>query len=146
MADFIFGIYIGITTLILLNIFVALLTSTFERVQSFSKGLFLLERAKEILTFEYILCENSRIQGLLKIPDELIKKYKPSEQNDDIGLKALLDPISDSVRNLNVKYEILSKCCDNVTSVSNPSLNSLQEQITEIKNILVEMNQIKSNR
>ncbi|RNA05570.1 transient receptor potential cation channel subfamily V member 3-like isoform X2, partial [Brachionus plicatilis] len=143
IADFFFGLYIGFTTLILLNIFIALLTSTFERVRSFSKSLFVLQRAKEILIYEQIICERTRIRTLLKIPDEYIKKYKPSDQKNDIDFKVLLDPIAESVKKINIKYESLNnkKCCDKNES-SKTDTKNFQDQIKEIKNsinILIEM-------
>ncbi|RNA28124.1 transient receptor potential cation channel subfamily A member 1-like isoform X3 [Brachionus plicatilis] len=149
IADFFFGLYIGCTTLILLNIFIALLTSTFERVRSFSKSLFLLQRAKEILIYEQIICDSSRIRSLLKIPDEYIKKYKPSDQKNDIDFKVLLDPIAESVHKINIKYESLNnkKCCEQNES-SKTETKNFQDQIKEITNsinILIEMNKNQTN-
>ena len=137
MTDFIFGLYIGITTLILINIFIAKLTSTFERVRTSSKSMFLLERAKEILIYENILCESSRIKELKNIPDELIKNYKPSEQIDDKD-----NIIQESARELNNKFDLLIK--NNEENINNLNLK-FQQQIIEIKNLFIEMNKKQSN-
>ena len=136
---FIFGLYIGITTLILINIFIAKLTSTFERVRTSSKSLFLLERAKEILIFENILCESSRIKILKNIPYKLIKNYKRelSEQIDDKD-----NIIQESARELNNKFDLLIK--NNEENINNLNLK-FQQQIIEIKNLFNEMNKKPSN-
>ncbi|RNA40720.1 transient receptor potential cation channel subfamily A member 1-like isoform X3 [Brachionus plicatilis] len=145
---FFFALYIGVTTLILINVFIALLTSTFERVRSFSKSLFLLQRAKEILIYEHSLCESTRIRTLLKIPDQYIKKYKPSEQRYDIGFKDLLDPIAEYVQEINIKFESLNKKCCEQNESSKTDIKNFQDQIEEIKNsinILIEMNKNQIN-
>ncbi|CAF0899221.1 unnamed protein product [Brachionus calyciflorus] len=107
ISNFIVGLYIGATTLILVNIFIALLSSTFERVHSFSKGVFLIERAKEIIQLERSLSENTRIKRLQNIPYEYITKFKPENSKDDVGLEQVLEPVKESLRDMNNKYESL---------------------------------------
>jgi hypothetical protein len=53
MTDFLIGLYLGLTTLLMINIFIALLTTTFNRVYDKSRAYFLLQRAIEILNFEH---------------------------------------------------------------------------------------------
>lgn len=53
MTDFLIGLYIGLTALLMVNIFIALLTTTFKRVYDKSRAYFLLQRSIEILNFEY---------------------------------------------------------------------------------------------
>jgi hypothetical protein len=53
MTDFLIGLYIGLTALLMVNIFIALLTATFNRVYDKSRAYFLLQRAIELLNFEY---------------------------------------------------------------------------------------------
>lgn len=60
MTDILMGLYLGLTTLLLINIFIALLTSTFNRVHDSSKAYFLLQRAMEILQIENMLT-NARL-------------------------------------------------------------------------------------
>jgi hypothetical protein len=53
MTDFLIGLYLGLTTLLMINIFIALLTTTFNRVYDKSRAYFLLQRAIEILNYEH---------------------------------------------------------------------------------------------
>ena len=52
MTDFLIALYLGLTTLLMVNIFIALLTTTFNRVYDASRAYFLLQRSIEILDFE----------------------------------------------------------------------------------------------
>ena len=52
MTDFLIGLYIGLTTLLMVNIFIALLTTTFNRVYESSRAYFLLQRSIESLNHE----------------------------------------------------------------------------------------------
>lgn len=103
------ALYISTTSLILINILIALITSTFERISGSSKSLYILEKAKEVLSFENGLCEKSRIMQAKMVPDEFISFYELNKDKEDLGIKNLIEPISKSVKELNKKFEISIK-------------------------------------
>ena len=67
---------------ILINVFIALLSTTFERVHDASHKLFLLERAKKIVKIEQTYCSKTLLNKLKKTPTRYICKYK----NRDISM------------------------------------------------------------
>ena len=67
MSDILVGLYVGIVLLTLVNIFIAMLSSTFERVRHSAKAHFLMQRAVIILTVELQLTEKRRIRLLNKL-------------------------------------------------------------------------------
>ena len=67
MSDILVGLYVGIVLLTLVNIFIAMLSSTFERVRHSAKAYFLMQRAVIILTVELQLTEKRRIKLLNRL-------------------------------------------------------------------------------
>ena len=53
LTDPLIGFYLGFTSLITVNIFIALLNSTFSRVHDQSKAYFIMQRAAEVLENEH---------------------------------------------------------------------------------------------
>lgn len=96
-----------------------------------SKNIFLNEKAIEILTFEYILFEKSKINALNGIPHILIKKYEPERKIDESELKVLIEPISEKVQEIK-KIESLPNNCQDL----NQKYKSIDEYITKINDFL----------
>lgn len=67
------GTYIGLTTLLLINIFIAMLSSTFQRLYDNSKANMLLQRAIEIVSIEQILSYSQRLKNY----NQFLKKCNP---------------------------------------------------------------------
>ncbi|CAF0738544.1 unnamed protein product [Brachionus calyciflorus] len=120
ISNFIVGVYIGLTALIMVNIFIALLSSTFERVHDFSKGVFLIERAKKIIQVERF-SKRIRANRLGQTPSKYYAEYNPKDCRDDIGPKKDLDPVNNLIQN--IKKDLIV----NFTNIENKySKQSLQ--------------------
>jgi hypothetical protein len=118
MTDILIGVYIGITALIMVNIFIALLTSTFNVVHDSSKAFFLLQRAIEVIHIENKLGRRARYNHLKKLEKSYIdNNYNPKNilKLDDTEKS---DPIKDSIKE--IQDEILSL---------NSNLDNLQKDI-----------------
>ncbi|RNA30042.1 transient receptor potential channel pyrexia-like [Brachionus plicatilis] len=130
ISEFMAALYIGVTSLIMVNILIALITSTFERISSSSKSLYLLEKAKEIILFEHGLCESSRIKLARRVPDEYYALYKPNLEKEDLGIKNFIKPISDSVKDLNLRFK-MQNMFSNI--LNNSDLERLEKKIDNIE-------------
>ncbi|RNA30041.1 transient receptor potential cation channel subfamily A member 1 [Brachionus plicatilis] len=130
ISELMVALYIGVTSLIMVNILIALITSTFERISSSSKSLYLLEKAKEIILFEHGLCESSRIKLARRVPNEYNALYKPNLEKDDLGIKNFIKPISDSVKDLNLRFK-MQNMFSNI--LNNSDLERLENKIDNIE-------------
>jgi len=110
MSDILVGLYVGIVLLTLVNIFIAMLSSTFERVRHSAKAYFLMQRATIILTIELQLTNKNRIKHLNK----LNKRYQ--ENGEGIVVDEEEDPtfvqvngFRNQIADLNNKFKNLQQ-------------------------------------
>lgn len=133
------GIYIGTTSLIMINIFIALITSTFDKISSSSRSLYIKEKAIEIMKFEHGSCSSTRIKLAEKVPDEYLAFYQKKFSSDDLGIKSLIDPISITLKELVKKCSKLtmSNCCTkNLHDFKNieKRLDNIERKISKLLN------------
>lgn len=74
MAEILIGSYMGLTTLLMVNIFIALLTSTFTRVHESSKAYFVLQRATEIIRIENKMNPQDKYKHLMVLSRDYVDK------------------------------------------------------------------------
>jgi hypothetical protein len=88
------GIFIAIHILLLINIFIAMLSTTFSRVQDSAKAYFLLQRGTLITMFESRMSIKSRIEHAYKLRKKFIKADKKEMIDSDVDE---FEPIDDMV-------------------------------------------------
>jgi hypothetical protein len=79
------GTYLGLTTLLLVNIFIAMLSTTFQRLYDNSKANMLLQRAIEIVSIEQILSYNHRMNNYKKFTKDC-NPYVSKTYNEQIKI------------------------------------------------------------
>ena len=100
-----------INLLLLTNIAIAFLTSTFEKVQDSAKAYFLMQRAILITGFESEMSLKRRLQHLERLRKKYIKPIKnpildrsdDNEADDEDDGKSKVEPILDSIGELKNK-------------------------------------------
>ncbi|CAF1107291.1 unnamed protein product [Brachionus calyciflorus] len=128
ISNFIVGLYIGVTAVIMVNIFIALLSSTFERVHDYSKGVFLLERAKKIIQVERCY-EKLRANRLRQTPSEYKVEYSPKDSRDDVGLKKDLESVTNSLRTINKNITLNLSNIDKKFKNQNVQINQINNSV-----------------
>ncbi len=88
------GFFIAIHILLLINIFIAMLSTTFSRVQDSAKAYFLLQRGTLITMFESRMSIKSRIEHAKKLRKKFIKVDKKEVIDSDIDE---FEPIDDMI-------------------------------------------------
>lgn len=71
MTDLLMGSFLGLTSLLMINIFIAMLTATFNTVHESSKAYFLLQRASEILQFQYMLSDTYMFKHYTSLKNDI---------------------------------------------------------------------------
>jgi hypothetical protein len=101
MTNILIGAYIGVTTLLLVNIFIALLTSTFTRVHDSSKAFFVLQRAIEVINREnrpsFL---DTRYKHLCELKKDFVDNHYSVTGEFKSSLSQKLDPVKDSMKDL----------------------------------------------
>lgn len=107
MTNILVGFYIGMTTLLLVNIFIALLTSTFTRVHDSSKAYFVLQRAIEIINREnHSVFRRKRPEHLRELQKDYVdNKYSVTSELPS-SLSETMEPVKDTMRD--IREEIVS--------------------------------------
>jgi peptidoglycan hydrolase CwlO-like protein len=113
MTNILIGAYIGITTLLLVNIFIAMLTSTFSRVHDSSKAFFVLQRAIEIVRLENRLSSSKRFKHLSELREDFVDDKYSVVKDYESGLSDKLDPVKDSVKDIQEEIADLQKKLEN---------------------------------
>lgn len=98
MTDILIGSYVGLTTLLMVNIFIALLTSTFTRVHDSSKAYFILQRAIEIVRIENKLDPINKYKHLVEIGKDYIDKAFSSLREINDTKNDAFDAVKDSIK------------------------------------------------
>ena len=111
MTYILIGLFTGIFSLLLVNIFIALLSSTFERVQHSAKAYFLLLRAQRLINNENKALRNREAHlRRLRIPyEERSYKVQIKEDKEDYlgSLTKDLNKSRDDLKFLNMKFDDL---------------------------------------
>lgn len=118
MTYILLGSYIGITTLVMVNIIIALLTTTFNSVHESSKAHFVLQRATEVIHIENNLSIKRRINHLYEIQEN----YKDSSSHNPLKVGAPDDQESDPVK------DSLKETQENIKELYS-SLDELQKEM-----------------
>lgn len=152
-TDPLIGVYIAITSLVLVNIFIALLTATFNFVKDSSRAQLMLSRAVEVLCMEHYMNENDRYKHLVNLKNLTISKLSITE--DLMVSESKLEPVKeliDSVAKKNKQLEDRFAQIENnikTPSIQNennsPSLNPIdyeneymkcQQELDELKELI----------
>jgi hypothetical protein len=118
------GFFIAIHILLLINIFIAMLSTTFSRVQDSAKAYFLLQRGTLITMFESRMSIESRIEHANKLRKKFIKTDKKEVIDSDVDEFEPIDGMVCAMKNnlleTNDKFEKLK-----LSMVINPIMNYL---------------------
>lgn len=115
MTDILVGTYIGVTTLLMVNIFIALLTSTFSRVHDSSKAYFILQRAMEILRVENRLSVNKKFNHLIKLRDDYVdKSFSAFTEISSSTIEDKFEPVKDSMKEMRHEIDSIYDKLENV--------------------------------
>lgn len=111
MTDLLIGFYVGLTTLLMVNIFIALLTSTFTRVHDSSKAYFILQRAIEIVKIENRLSEEKRYDHLVKLRKDYVdKKYSAlTDIGKGLAITDKFEPVIESMKEIRQEIDSLNE-------------------------------------
>jgi hypothetical protein len=110
MTYILIGSYLGITTLVMVNIFIAVLTHTFNSVSDDSKAHFVLQRAIEVVNNENKLSDAKRCAHLAQMRKNfidtsfsLMNPLKVDSGGDDEG-----DPVKQAIKEMQEDIEGLT--------------------------------------
>ena len=111
MTYILIGLFTGIFSLLLVNIFIALLSSTFERVQHSAKAYFLLLRAQRLINNENKAIRNreAHLRRLRQPYEERSYQVQIKEDKEDYlgSLTKDLNKSRDDLKFLNMKFDDL---------------------------------------
>jgi hypothetical protein len=127
MTYILIGSYLGITTLVMVNIFIAVLTHTFNSVSEDSKAHFVLQRAIEVVNNENKLNDAKRCAHLIQMKKNFID-ISFSLMNPlkvDSGGDEESDPVKEAIKEMQEDIESLTD-----------TLQELQDEIVIIINYL----------
>jgi hypothetical protein len=116
LTDPLIGIYLGLTSLIAVNVFIAQLTATFNRIHDKSKAYFMLQRAKEVLSIEHSM----KIENYKKHLEKLQKREedkKPRKKNLDHNMNdQTKDLINETIKTIKEQAEKLDEKLNELTN------------------------------
>ncbi len=95
------GFFIAIHILLLINIFIAMLSTTFSRVQDSAKAYFLLQRGTLITMFESRMSIRDRVQHAKKLRKKFIKADKKEIIDSDVDE---FEPIDDMITEMKKNF------------------------------------------
>ena len=147
MTYILIALYVGITVLVTVNIFIAMLTHTFNRVYQSSKAYFVFQRANEIIRRENNMNEKIRHKHLNKVRMDCIDsnysvlnpfelKRGKNEENDLIkksiketeqDIQKLNENVNDLFSEIQEKFSSLEKNAQECTQVLTPILQGKDE-------------------
>ncbi len=116
------AVYIGLTTLITINIFIALLSFTFSRIHDSSRAYFLLQRATEIVRIENGQSNEKKYKHYTDLKDKYIDKTHFSDITD-IKEDSFdrIEPIEENIKEINENIDGL-----------NTNLNEIESEVVGI--------------
>ena len=116
LTDPLIGTYLGFTSLIAVNLFIALLTSTFNRVHDQSRAYFIMQRAAELLKHEHKMEHKkykAHLESLAKsYEDKKVKTNNLMVNTDEIKKNQIQDTmrtIRSKANELDLKINELNK-------------------------------------
>ena len=110
-SDFIVAIYIASTSLVMINVFIALLTSTFEYIRGSSKANFLLEKAIDLMAYEKSFSDKKKDENLDKIKNGSSRPYFNFKSD-------YLPSLADNLLAINKKIQILDDKISKINSLN----------------------------
>jgi phage-related holin len=109
MTYVLIGSYLGITTLVMVNIFIAVLVHTFNEVSEDSKAHFVLQRAIEVVNNENKLSVEKRHKYLSKLRMNYVDtSFSLNPLKVDSGADEESDPVKEAVKEIQEEIECLT--------------------------------------
>lgn len=148
MTDLLMGTFLGLTALLMVNIFIAMLTTTFNRVHVSSKAYFLLQRASEILQLQYFLSDSYLFVHFASL-DRDIEEDRYTFRLNKENLIEKLEPLKESIANTKTEIEQIRSKLDNLDAkakeVASQAINEQQQEQQQQKSNGYEQYEIVGN-
>ena len=106
-TDPLLGFYIGTTSLVLVNIFIGLLTATFNYVHDSSKAQLLLSRASEVLDIEHKMKEKRHYKHLIRLNNSSLGKMHLQTETE--FRFSSMEPVKENISSVSEKSEKLEQ-------------------------------------
>jgi len=108
-TDPLLGFYIGTTSLVLINIFIGLLTATFNYVHDSSQAQLLLSRANEVLVIEHRMKEKKYYKHLERLKNSSVGKMNLQTESETEYRFNSMEPVKENIDSACEKSEKLER-------------------------------------
>jgi hypothetical protein len=108
-TDPLLGVYIGTTSLVLINIFIGLLTATFNYVHDSSQAQLLLSRASEVLVIEHKMKEKKHYKHLKRLKNSSVGKMNLQTESETKYRFNSMEPVKENIDSACEKSEKLEQ-------------------------------------
>ncbi len=116
LTDLLIAVYIGLTTLITINIFIALLSFTFNRIHDSARAYFLLQRASEIIRIENRQSNVKKYKHYVDLKEKFVDKTHFNTEFKEMFSFDKIEPIKDNIKDINEQIDNLNRNLTDIES------------------------------
>ena len=144
-TDPLLGFYIGTTSLVLINIFIGLLTATFNYVHDSSQAQLLLSRASEVLVIEHRMNEKRHHKHLKRLKNSSVGKMNLQTESETEYRFNSMEPVKENIDSVCEKSEKLERQFEQIPKNVMEDYDTCWNELHELKTLVQKLIQKKQS-